>query len=129
MYKRTLSVKAAADVAGSLGPAVSPPVTDPLASIDARAVIGRLMKQFLFKPDYVQHVIAPFFMMSMNQGERLSLPMIDVTLTKENALPYYLLGLLYENWKPDPDEGVTVFLQRLEKRGSDNRRKKFTCLQ
>jgi hypothetical protein len=51
------------------------------------------MKQFLFKPDYVQHVIAPFFMMSMNQGERLSLPMIDMTLTKENALPYYLLWL------------------------------------
>ena len=51
--------------------------------------------------------------------------MIDVTLTKENALPYDLWGLLSESWKPAPDEGVTVFLQGLEKRGPDNRRKRI----
>jgi hypothetical protein len=128
MEKQSLSANPAADATGtSSEPAVSqaPPVMDPLASIDVRSVIGRLLKQFLFKPEYVQHVIAPFFMMSMNQGERLSLPMIDTTLTKENAIPYYLLGLLYEDWKPNPEEGVTVFLQALEKRGPDNRRKKI----
>jgi hypothetical protein len=122
-----LSVNAAANVTGtSSGPAVSqsPPLT-PLASIDVRSVIGRLLKQFPYNPAYVEHVIAPFFMMSTYQGERLSLPMIDTTLTKENALPQYLLGLLYENWKPNPEEGVTVFLQGLEKRGPDNRRKRI----
>jgi hypothetical protein len=127
MERRTLSVNAAADVTGrSPAPAVSqsPPLTL-LASIDVRWVIGRLLKQFPFNPAYVEHVIAPFFMMSMNQGERLSLPMIDTTLTKENALPYYLFGLLYENWKPNPEEGVMVFLQGLEKRGPDNRRKRI----
>jgi hypothetical protein len=130
METKTHSPSAIAETTGpSPGPAVphSPAVADPLASIDARSMITRLLKQFLFKPDYVQHVIAPFFMMSMNKGERLSLPMIDVTETKENAIPYYLLGLLNDNedWKLAPEDGVTVFLQALEKRGPDNRRKKI----
>jgi hypothetical protein len=41
------------------------------------------------------------------------LPMIGVELTKENALPYDLWGLLSETWKPAPEYGVTVFLQGL----------------
>ena len=44
--------------------------------------------------------------------------MIDVTLTKENALPSDLWGMIYESWKPTLEEGVTVFLQGLEERGS-----------
>jgi hypothetical protein len=40
--------------------------------------------------------------------------MIDVTLTKENALPHDL-GLIYQDWKPSPEEGVTGFLQGLGK--------------
>ena len=51
--------------------------------------------------------------------------MIDVKFTKENALPYHLWGLVTENWKPSPEEGVSVFIQGLEKRGPDNRRKRI----
>ena len=51
--------------------------------------------------------------------------MIDIKLTKENALPYDLWGLLSETWKPAPQDGVTVFLQGLEKRGPHNRRKRI----
>jgi hypothetical protein len=51
--------------------------------------------------------------------------MIDVTLSKENALPYDLWGMLSETWKPNAEQGVTVFLQALEKRGPDNRRKRI----
>ena len=40
-------------------------------------------------------------------------------LTKENALPFDLWGLLYKDWKPTPEEGVTVFLQGLENRGEN----------
>src|SRR5580704_8265568 len=57
--------------------------------------------------------------------ERPLLPMIDVKLTKENALPYDLWGLISETWKPSPENDVTVFLQGLEKRGPDNRRKRI----
>ncbi len=39
--------------------------------------------------------------------------------------PYDLWGLLSETWKPAPEEGVTVFLQGLEKRGPHNRRKRI----
>ena len=62
---------------------------------------------------------------STYEGERLFVPMIDLKFTKENALSYDLWGLLSESWKPSPEDGVTVFLQTLEKRGSDNRRKRI----
>ena len=45
--------------------------------------------------------------------------------SKENALPFDLWGLIYEGWKPTPTDGVTVFLQGLEKRGDNNLRKRI----
>jgi hypothetical protein len=33
--------------------------------------------------------------------------------------------MLSESWGPSPEYGVTVFLQALEKRGTDNRRKRI----
>src|SRR5690348_16750443 len=69
-----------------------------------------------FDRDYVENAVVPFFLESIYQGERPVLPMIDLPLTKENALPFDLWGLLYKDWKPTPEEGVTVFLQGLEKR-------------
>jgi hypothetical protein len=78
-----------------------------------------------FSREYVEHVVIPFFLTSFYEGERPDLPMIDVTLTKQNALPFDLWGLLYEEWKPTPEVGVTVFLQGLEERGDDNLRKRI----
>ena len=78
-----------------------------------------------FDPDYVEHAIIPFFLTSFYEGERPMLPMIDVNFSKENALPYDLWGLIYHDWKPTPEEGVTVFLQGLEKRGDNNLRKRI----
>ena len=78
-----------------------------------------------FDHDYVEHAVVPFFLSSVYQGERPLLPMIDLPLTKENALPCDFWGLLYKDWKPRPEEGVTVFLQGLENRGADNLRKRI----
>ena len=39
--------------------------------------------------------------------------------------PIDLWGLIYHDWKPTPEEGVTVFLQGLEKRGDNNLRKRI----
>jgi len=39
-----------------------------------------------------QNAVVPFFLTSIYEGERPALPMIDVTLTKENALPPRSLG-------------------------------------
>ena len=99
----------------------------PLAPSDIEAAVERLRKQFLaeFDPAYVENVIVPHFLVSIYDGERLSLPMIGVELTKENAIPYDLWGLLSETWKPAPEKGVTVFLQGLEKRGPHNERKRI----
>jgi len=47
-----------------------------------------------FDRDYVEHAVVPFFLTSIYEGERPALPMIDVTLSKENALPFDLCGLI-----------------------------------
>ena len=78
-----------------------------------------------FNRDYIDHVVIPFFLTSLYEGERPVLPMIDVNFSKENALPFDLWGLIYEGWKPTPADGVTVFLQGLEKRGDNNLRKRI----
>jgi cytochrome P450 len=78
-----------------------------------------------FDPDYVENAIIPFFLTSFYEGERPMLPMIDVNFSKENALPYDLWGLIYHDWRPTPEDGVTVFLQGLEKRGDNNLRKRI----
>ena len=79
-------------------------VRQPLTPSDIAAAVARLRKQFLaeFDPAYVENVIVPFFLISIYYGERLCFPMIDVKLTKENALPSDLWGLLSETWKPAP---------------------------
>jgi cytochrome P450 len=93
--------------------------------------VGRALAEFrksipsTFDHDYVEHAVIPFFLTTVFEAERPALPMIDVTLTKENALPYDLWGLIYKQWKPTPDEGVTVFLQGLEHRGDHNLRKRI----
>ncbi|XBS69017.1 hypothetical protein ABK905_21305 [Acerihabitans sp. KWT182] len=53
------------------------------------------------------------------------LPLIDLILSKENALPPDLWGLIYSEWRPMPEEGSTVFLQGLENRGDNNLRKRI----
>ncbi len=111
--------------AGCASPAPAP--SAPLPGDSQLDAVSKLRTQYLaeFDADYVENVILPFFRNTVAEGERPVMPMIDVALTKENALPYDLWGLLSKTWKPAPEEGVTVFLQGLEKRGPDNRRKRI----
>ena len=69
--------------------------------------------------------MVPFYLLGVFAGERPILPMIDLPLTKQDAIPSDLLGMLYEDWKPTPSEGVTVFLEGLENRGDNNLRKRI----
>jgi cytochrome P450 len=137
MERRTFLTGGSAAVVGlATGPAyaqyvdgawLKPRERQPLAPSDIESAVVRLRKQFLaeFDPAYVENVIVPHFLVSVYDGERPVLPMIGEELTKENALPYDLWGLLSETWKPAPQDGVTVFLQGLDKRGPDNRRKRI----
>ncbi len=131
MERRAFLVGGTAAVAGiAAEPAASqspPAAGQPLAPSDIKSAVARLRKQFRaeFDPAYVENVIVPHFLVSTYGGERLWLPMIDVKFTKENALPFDLWGLLSESWRPAPEDGVTVFLQGLEKRGPHNRRKRI----
>ena len=132
MKRRTFLAGGATAVAGlstQCAHAHYPPPThgQPVAPSDLQSVAARLRAQYLkeFDPAYVENVILPNFLVSVYDGERPMLPMIDVSLTKENALPNDLWGLLSKTWQPAPEDGVTVFLQGLEKRGPDNRRKRI----
>ncbi len=51
--------------------------------------------------------------------------MIDLPLTKQDAIPDDFWGMLYDDWKPTPSAGVTVFLEGLENRGDNNLRKRI----
>jgi hypothetical protein len=78
-----------------------------------------------FNRDYVDNAVVPFFLGSIFAGERPLLPMIDLPLTKQDAIPWDFWGMLYEEWKPTPSDGVTVFLEGLENRGANNLRKRI----
>lgn len=118
---------------------LSAAATTPATLLSARATsyeglpddVGAALARFrgsipsYFAHDYVEHAVIPFFLTSIYEGERPALPMIDVTLSKENALPFDLWGLIYKDWRPTPEEGVTVFLQGLDERGENNLRKRI----
>ena len=70
-----------------------------------------------FDPDYIEFALAPYLLGSQYIGERPALPMIDLALSKEKAAPPHFWGMLYDGWTPNPDEGVTVFIQGYEQRG------------
>jgi cytochrome P450 len=138
MKRRTFLTSGAATVAGlaacpahaQYAPSSQPHTTGvgvPLGTGDLDAAVARLRSRFSkeFDPAYVEHVILPHFLNAIYEGERLALPMIDVKLTKENALPSDLWGMLSDGWGPKPEAGVTVFLQGIEKRGPENRRKRI----
>jgi len=79
-----------------------------------------------FDPAYVEGAMKPFFLSSKFVSEPPLLPMIDVALSKEAAIPAHIFGMLYNNWTANMDEeGVTVFLRGYEKRGPNNERKRI----
>src|SRR6516225_4274200 len=129
MERRTVLASAAATAAGFLSGTASAADTTAAgaASPDLAAALAKFRASIPahFGRTYVENVVVPFFLTSVYEGERPALPMIDVTLTKENALPHDLWGLIYQDWRPTPEEGVTVFLQGLEKRGDNNLRKRI----
>ncbi|MBV9792102.1 MAG: hypothetical protein JOZ51_28205, partial [Chloroflexi bacterium] len=80
-------------------------------------------------PAYILHVVVPFLASSVYIGERPPLPMIDLYLSKEEAIPVHIWGLLFD-WGllPDTEDsiqqkmrryGLSVFLQGYEQRALD----------
>src|ERR1700730_5194249 len=79
-----------------------------------------------FDPAYVQGAVKPFFLSAAYQGERPLLPTIDLTFSKEIALPAHLFGMFYDHWKPNvEEEGSAVFVRGYQKRGPNNERKRI----
>jgi hypothetical protein len=121
--RRALLLGTAAVAAGVLSSETSAEPQSPdlsAAVAKFRATIPRH-----FDREYVENAVIPFFLGSVYAGERPILPMIDLPLTKQDAIPYDFWGMLYEDWKPTPSEGVTVFLEGLENRGENNLRKRI----
>jgi hypothetical protein len=121
--RRALLFGAAAVAAGALSTQASAAPQEP----DLSAALAKFRASIPshFDRDYVENVVVPFYLLGVFAGERPILPMIDLPLSKQNAIPSDLVGLLYEDWKPTPSEGVTVFLEGLENRGDNNLRKRI----
>ena len=55
--------------------------------------------------------------MSIYRGGAIFLPMIDVTLSKENALPNDLWGYVERTWRPEGLNTASRLPAGMEKRG------------
>ncbi|MET7398812.1 hypothetical protein ABZS66_35520 [Dactylosporangium sp. NPDC005572] len=75
---------------------------------------------------YIAAVVRPFERSMRYVGETPTLPMVDLALSKEQALGPHLWGLFYDGWRPAPEsEGTTVFVEDYARRGPDNQRKRI----
>lgn len=75
--------------------------------------------------NYARYALLPLLKFSLPWVERPVLPMIDTTLSKQDALPPHFWGLMYDDWKPPaPGKGHSLFMTGLENRGPDNMRKR-----
>jgi hypothetical protein len=91
----TVAVLSATEACSSPEPAApSSAAPAPGATEGLPEQVAKLRSQYLaqFDEEYVDKVIVPHFLNRVLDGERPVLPMIDVGLTKENALPYDLWG-------------------------------------
>lgn len=63
-------------------------------------------------PVYIDHVVVAAMLTSLAVDQRPTMPMLDpVQFSKDAALPYFLWGLLYDAWEPQPTtNGTTVFV-------------------
>lgn len=91
----------------------------PLTAKEVEGVAAQLRARVAqcFDPAYVENAILPFFLVSVYRGERATLPIIDVSLTKGKPPPHLSMGADQHEWRPAPDEGVTAFLQGLKNAG------------
>jgi hypothetical protein len=79
-----------------------------------------------FDPEYVEGAVRPFFLSGTFMGEHPLLPMIGLTFSKQAAMSAHLFGMLYDEWRPNPEkEGTTVFLTEYDDRGPNNERKRI----
>jgi hypothetical protein len=79
-----------------------------------------------FDPAYVEGAVRPFLLSGAYVGERPLLPMIGLTFSKHNAIPVHLSGMLFDQWRPNPEEeGTSVFLTGYDHRGPHNDRKRI----
>jgi cytochrome P450 len=77
-----------------------------------------------FDPGYVRHALIPALQAESLAGSPQMIPMIGTNFSKQDALPYWIWGMLYDDWTPpaaeDTSEGSSVFFTGLEQRGDDN---------
>lgn len=86
--RRTLLLGAAALVGGGISTQASAAPQAP--DLSAALAKFRATIPSHFDRDYVDNAVVPFFLGSIFAGERPTLPMIDLPLTKQDAIPWNL---------------------------------------
>ncbi|MGF1681935.1 hypothetical protein [Photobacterium minamisatsumaniensis] len=69
--------------------------------------------------EYFINVIARSIELLKSETEVLTLPTINLNLSKENALPQFM-----DEWEKTAQDGTTIYLQDYAERGENNRKKK-----
>ena len=96
LQRRTLLFGAAAVAAGTFASQASAAPESP--DLSAALAKFRATIPSHFDREYVENAVVPFFLGSIFAGERPILPMIDLPLTKQDAIPWDFWGMLYEDW-------------------------------
>ena len=95
--------------------------------IDAKTeerIIKAIPKRFSEDREYFEHVILESLNLLRSYKPTITIPTIDMHFEKKDALPLFMQGLLWENWKRSDTDGTTVFLENYSDRGANNLKKK-----
>ncbi|NET16104.1 MAG: hypothetical protein F6K08_26400 [Okeania sp. SIO1H6] len=102
---------------------------------ESNELLDRVFPGLLDFTDYIFKAVVPAMLTNMNDGAKLTLPLLDKeVLDKQDAIPYFLWGLLYDSWTPTPEHGTTVFFTGFQNgdqntnatiRGENNEKKKI----
>jgi len=89
-----------------------------------RILRRRLPKTFTKDEDYFNNVILRSYQVLRHATTELTLPMVSTDFQKKDALPAFMMGLLWDDWERNDTDSSTVFLENLADRGTNNAKKK-----
>jgi hypothetical protein len=82
-----------------------------------------LPKELVENKEYFENVILPALTFMFSTNDDLIFPDISRGFTKQDAVPRFMWGVIWDDWARQPDDGTSIFLQGYENRGDANRKK------
>ena len=90
---------------------------------DVGVLKEHLPKELVENKEYFEKVILPALTFMFSTNDDLIFPDISRGFTKQDAVPRFMWGVIWDDWARQPDDGTSIFLQGYENRGDANRKK------